>query len=145
MNIGRKGVIGLPVRLTVAFLIISISVPVLTGMAADLKEDNAVMSASKEADRIADAVSRVYYMGAGSACAVDVSLPAGCMMAIGGEGTDAYSIGIFLDGVEKDRIYLERPLVRILGDGLDVHGKSRISVECVRLDGVYGVSVGIDD
>ncbi|NLU45690.1 MAG: hypothetical protein GXX87_01940, partial [Euryarchaeota archaeon] len=88
---------------------------------------------------------RVYYMGAGSACAVDVSLPAGCMMAVGGEGTDAYSIGIFLDGVEKDRIYLERPLVRILGDGLDVHGKSRISVECVRLDGVYGVSVGIDD
>ncbi len=145
MRLDRRGAIGLPVRLAVAFLILSVSVPVLTGVAADLEDGSSVASATQEAGRIADAVGRVYYMGEGSVRTVEVHLPPGCMLSLGGSGAGAYSIGVHLDDAERGRVYLERPPVRLLGEGIEVHGSTVLSVACLKSGGIYGVEVGFLD
>ncbi len=141
----KKGIIGLPMRLAIAFLILSISVPAIYGMANDIEDKDHLMSATKEAERVSETITKAYYAGIGGKYALDVNITSECHLSIGGEGTQSYTIGIFLDDIEKGRIYLERPTVCIFGDGLDIYGYATIYIECVELNGIYGIGVSLVD
>ncbi|MBP6021185.1 MAG: hypothetical protein KA502_01175 [Candidatus Methanomethylophilaceae archaeon] len=143
MKIGRKAMIGFPMRLAVAFLILSISLPVITGMAEDLKDDNRVGSTTAEAEKISDAISKVYYSGVGSIRTVEVSIDSHCFVKVGGAGSQCYSIGVYLEDMEKGRIYLQRPPVKIVGDGVEISGDTLVSVKCVRMADGCGVEVSV--
>lgn len=145
MKTNRKAMIGFPMRLAVAFLILSVSVPILSEMVDDIENNDSVMAASNEAEKISDAITRTYYAGVGGSCTVDVDIGSDCYLSIGGKDSFAYTIGIFLGDVEKERLYLQRPTVQIFGDGLDISGQMTLSVECVRMNGEYGVEVNIVD
>ena len=139
MKMNRKAMIGFPMRLAVAFLILSITVPVVAGMADGLRDDGRVCSATAEAEKISEAISKVYYSGIGSIRTVEVSIDSHCFVKIGGDGSESYSIGIFLEDSEKNRIYLQRPSVKIIGNGLEVSGDTVVSVKCVKTAGGCGV------
>jgi len=143
MKMNKKGVIGLPLRLAMTFLILSLSVPVVVYMMDDLQDDSNISLLRNEASRVSDTVSQAYYSGEGGIFTVEVSVKSGCRLTIGGEGKDAYSIGLFLGDTEKERIYLQRPSARIVNECLDISGDRILQCKGVRVDGTYGVEVSI--
>jgi len=134
-----------PVWLAVTFLILSIFVPIAISMVGDLEHDSAASSAKAEAERIEDTVKKAYYSGAGSAAKVSVSLLGGSCLVIGGEGSDSYCISIMIDDNVAEKLYLQRPSVKFLGEPLYVMGNKTLSVKCIVENGVYGVEVSVVD
>lgn len=141
----RKAMVGFPIRIAVAFLILSISVPVMIYAVGDLNEEADTEITNVDADRVADAISEAYYAGCGSIRLVTVSIDPACHIMIGGPGSEAYSIGIFVNDIEKDRVFLQRPPVKIIGDGLPVSGDCTLKIECVDSTEGYGVEVSVFD
>ncbi|MCL1811611.1 MAG: hypothetical protein FWG41_05285 [Methanomassiliicoccaceae archaeon] len=141
----KKGMIGFPMRLAVTFLILAIFVPVAVSMVDGLEKDSAASSAKSEAEKIANSVKKAYYSGAGSTDTVNVSLSGGSCLMVGGEGPDAYSISILLYDTVVEKMYLQRPSVKLLGDPVYIMGGRTLSVECVVESGTYGVKVSVLD
>ena len=122
-------------------LIIATVTPIVLNM-ADVAEHGMETSESmSEARTLADGVSRAYYGGSGTTVTVSLSLPAGESLAIGGDGGDAYSIRIFIDGEERERVLLQNPSVEILGGETEISGDAVVSLRCEVSEGVYGVRV----
>jgi hypothetical protein len=143
MKMNKKGVIGLPLRLAMTFLILSLSVPVVVYMVEDLRDDSDVALLRNEASKISDTVSKAYYSGEGGMFTVDISVKSDCVLTIGGEGKDAYSIGLFVGDTEVERIFLQRPSVKIVNECLDVSGDRTLQCQSVLINGTYGVEVSI--
>jgi len=141
MRLDKKGVMGLPLRLAMAFLILSLSVPAVLYTVEDLKDDINVSILHREASKLSDALSQAYYSGEGGGCTVEISIKGDSRLTVGGEGKNAYSIGIFINDAEKERIYLQRPSVKIFGDPLDISGNRTLYCKGTIHNGVYGVEV----
>jgi len=137
--------IGFPMRLAVTFLILALFVPVAIGMLDGMEKDSSVSAARAEAGKIADTAKRAYYSGAGSADTAGISLSGGSCLVIGGDGSDSYCISILLDDTVVEKIYLQRPSVKFLGEPVHIMGIRTVSVECVNDNGVYGVKVSVID
>jgi hypothetical protein len=138
-------VIDLPIWLVVTFLILAMFVPLTLNMVDDLENDSAASAARSEAEKIEDSVKRSYYSGIGSIDTVSVSISGGSCLILGGEGSDSYCISVLLDDTVAEKIYLQRPSVKFLGEPLYVMGERTLSVECVIEDGTYGVKVSVID
>ncbi len=122
-------------------LIIATVTPIVLNM-ADVAEHGMETSESmSEARTLADGVSRAYYGGSGTTVTVSLSLPAGESLAIGGDEGDAFSIRIFIDGEERERVLLQNPSVEILGGETEISGDAMVSLRCEICEGVYGVRV----
>jgi hypothetical protein len=121
-------VIDLPIWLVVTFLILAVFVPVALNMMDNLEKDSVTSAAKAEAGRIEDTIKGAYYSGAGSTDTVSVSLSGGSCLVLGGEGSDSYCITILLDDVVIEKLYLQRPSVRFLGDPQYVMGDRVVSV-----------------
>ena len=137
--------IDLPILLVVTFLILAVFVPVAVGMADGFEKDSAASAAKAEAERIGDTVKRVYYSGAGSTGKVSVSLSGGTCLVLGGDGSDSYCISILADDTVSEKLYLQRPSVKFLGEPLYVTGNRTVLAECIIENGDYGVRVSIVD
>jgi ABC-type Fe3+-hydroxamate transport system substrate-binding protein len=137
--------IGFPLRLAVTFLILALFVPVAVSMVSDLEENSSAASGKAEAEKIADAAKRTYYSGVGSTDTVSVSLSSRSCLIIGGEGSDSYSISILFDDKVIEKVFLQRPSVKFLGEPIYLMGNATISMKCVIDNGVYGVRVSIID
>ena len=134
-----------PVWLAVTFLILAVFVPVALHMVSDLEHDSSASAAKAEAEKIQNSVKKTYYSGIGSTDIVSVSVSGGSCLVLGGEGSDMYCISILLGDDVADKLYLQRPSVRFLGDPVCVTGNRTLSVECMMVDGAYGVEVSIID
>ena len=141
----KKGVTGLPLTLAVTFLILALFVPTALGMVSDLGDDASAAVSKSEAGRVGEAAKRAYYSGAGSSDKVSVSLPGGSCLVIGGEGSDSYCITVLLGDSVAEKVYMQRPPVKFLGDPVYLMGERTVSIECVFEDGVYGVRVSVLD
>ncbi|MDR2846474.1 MAG: hypothetical protein LBV63_04240 [Candidatus Methanoplasma sp.] len=138
--------LGFPIRLAVTFLILSLAVPTMIYMVDDLNNESGISSAASEAEKVSAAVSRAYYSGVGGSSTVSIAVGHEYRMVIGGEGSDAYSIAIFNEDMEKERLYLQRPSVRIMNnEPLEVSGERTLLCRCVVSDGTYGVEVTVID
>ena len=137
--------IDLPIWLVVTFLILAVFVPVALHMVDDLGKDSAAAYGKSEAEKVENVIKRAYYSGAGSSDTVSVSLSGGTCLVIGGNGSDAYCITVLLDDTVVEKVYLQKPSVKIIGEPLYVMGKRTLSVECVMESGIYGVKVSIID
>jgi hypothetical protein len=115
-------------------------------MVDNLNDESGISSAASEAEKISDAVSRAYYSGVGGSNTVNVSVGHEYSIVIGGEGSDAYSIAIFSEDTEKERLYLQRPSVRIMNrEPLEISGERTLLCKCVSYGGIYGVEVTVID
>ena len=136
----RRGVMGLPVRLGVALLILALTAPSLVAAAEHFDREAEVSELRLAADTVYDAAGRVWYSGSGGCETVDVSVPSGCSIVFGGEGADAWSYALYRNGEEVSREYPETPAVRFLGSS-EIAGSGEIKIVCRNADGGYGVEV----
>lgn len=137
----RRGVLGLPMRLAVAMVIVSVCVPSLVYATETFKADSDVSEAASEVEKMVSAADSVYYSGYGSTCTIYVSIPAGCEIIIGGEDQDAYTMRVTYDGDVKKTVYTQRPMIQFLGGPVTVTGSPELRFECVSEGGIYGVKV----
>lgn len=118
----------LPVRLMVVFLILSISVPVLMDTLEQNETRTLATTVENEFSRFADAVSIAHYSGIGSVRTVVLNVPDGCIVSIGGEEHDQYSIRAVHNGTILHVRYMELPPVILIFEG-DLHaGRHNLSI-----------------
>lgn len=144
MRMNRKGILGFPIRIAVAFLILSIAVPTMVYMVQDFEDNTDAASVTNEAEKISDAITRSYYSGTGGICTVDVSVDLNYHIELGGEDSKGYSIGIYKGDEEVDRIFLQRPAIHITNN-IQISGEQTLSCKCVRTGDTCGVEVSIID
>ena len=123
--------IGFPIRLAIAFLIIVLAVPPLMELAGDFRDDINISSANSEANRIRDTLSSVYYAGDGNTAYIDIHVPDGYTICIGGLDDRAYTLSVLYGDEIEDIVYLEHPAVKITGNQVCVSGNSGLEITCV--------------
>ena len=109
----RKGIMSLPVKLMVIMILISLSIPILTNALNDNQESMAGAEMSHEAEKFKNAAVLAHYSGNGCSRTVEIDLPSGCEMSVGGNGGDAYSIRLIYNGEKISTEYFDRPALMI--------------------------------
>ena len=123
----RKGIMGLPLKLTIMMMVLMLSIPVVTSIMEYNEERMMDMAMSKEASKIEDAVRSVYRSGEGSYSIVDIDIPENCSMTIGGYSVNSYTIACLHDGKELSRRYMDNPAVRF-ADITEINGCARLEI-----------------
>lgn len=136
---GRDGVLGMPVRLAVCFVVIGVMVPVVMDAAWDAEEESSGFVLEAQANRVRSAAVKAFY-GDGYASA-EVDLPPGGSLMIGGDGADAYAVRLLSYGEEIGKVYLENPDIRVIGPETVLSGFSTITFRSVTDGSGYGVEV----
>ncbi|HKM14288.1 MAG TPA: hypothetical protein VJY42_05205, partial [Candidatus Methanomethylophilaceae archaeon] len=113
MRMNRKGMIGMPVRLAITFLILAITVPLLMGVADDLRNDVEASDLAVQADIVTKTAEKAYYAGIGSEFTANVSIDHNGRLIIGGDGSDAYCVRMIYGDKETGKVVMDRPLVKI--------------------------------
>ncbi|MFA6680250.1 MAG: hypothetical protein WCR96_07170 [Candidatus Methanomethylophilaceae archaeon] len=109
----RKGVLGLPIKLMITMIILALSIPLIVEAMEDNEVNMMNSEMEQEVSKLKDAVSAVHYSGKGSSRTVDINVPAGCEISIGGTGTDAYSVRASFEGKQMFTAYFEKPIVMV--------------------------------
>jgi hypothetical protein len=128
----KKGVMGLPIKLMVTMTIIAISLPALTGIMDDSERGMADAEMGQEAERFMNAAVLAHRSGDGSSRTVSISLPAGCELCVGGEGSDAFCVRSMYNGEIVSKNYFEMPVLKI-SEQMTFSGKVTLkltSVDC---------------
>jgi len=109
----KKGVMSLPIKLMVTMMIIAVSLPALTGIMDDSERGMADAEMGQEAERFMNAAVLAHRSGDGSTRTVSISLPAGCELCVGGEGSDAFCVRSVYNGEIVSKDYFETPVLKI--------------------------------
>ncbi len=113
LNRDERGIMSLPIKLMITMVIIALSIPMLTDALDHNQEDVAAAEMTQEADKIKNAACLAHFSGTGCSRTVEISLPAGCEMCVGGEGSNAYSIRMVYNGNLVSTEYFESPVLKI--------------------------------
>lgn len=132
MALTRKGIISLPIKLTVSFLIISLMVPPMVMAVENIQQDIDRREMSSAAEHLADWIDRTGTKGSGYLTHMDLSIPSGGYLMIG--GNEGYVIRIFVGDNQVDRVILDSP---VLGNDTVLYGD--VILEMKGFD--YGVEV----
>lgn len=141
MRADDRGILGLPVKMAVAMVIVVTMAPLLLGMVQTAEDSMTVLTAESEAKRIADGMTRAYYGGVGTEETVLVTIPVGESVEMGGSGTDAYVIRVMDPYGNVTRLYAGTPSIPVIGDAVSITGEAAVRITCAVVDGVYGVTV----
>jgi hypothetical protein len=104
----RKGVISLPIKLTVSFLIISLMVPPLMIAVDSIRSDIDSNEMTEAAEELADRISKVNGRGISYKTHVEISIPKDGYLVIGGD--EAKVIRIYVDGRLVGRTLMAVPV-----------------------------------
>lgn len=138
----RTAVIGMPIKLLIVMVILTISIPIVHD-ALEINEESMMRTKmDRECDRITDCVRDVYYSGIGSVRTVDIGLPQGCELVIGGNGADAYRMASYFEGKRLSTAYMDEPVVRFANE-LSVSGDTRLRISVGFDDGGYVIEVSV--
>lgn len=130
----RCGMTGFPMRLTVAAILLSVCLPAIAGMADDFGGESSITDGESQARIIRETASSLYYSGPGSSKNVELRIPAGYEILIGGEGAQSYAVSVMKDGTAVSTGYMQYPAVRFSG-GTEVSGIVTLSLRCINVDG----------
>ena len=103
----------LPIKLLLVMAVIAVTLPIVTGVMDDSQGNMAEAEMHHEAMKFKTAASLAHFSGNGCSRTVDIELPAGCELVIGGNGEDAYCIRSVYNGEVVAREYFEQPAFRI--------------------------------
>lgn len=104
----RKGVIGLPVKLTVSFLIIALMVPPMISAADEIRRDVSETEVMAVAEDLAKRISEVSSRGIGYRTHADITVPDGCRLILGGD--DPTGLRVFDGDRRMGRLILAYPV-----------------------------------
>jgi hypothetical protein len=130
MRMNRKAVTDLPIKLLIISVILSVSLPIIadsldTGISG---MDRSQMDS--ESQRIAGAAASSYYSTEGDGKYLEISIPEGCYLVLGGEGTDSYGIHMYRGSEEISTYWMEKPMIPFVGTTiLEGSGMIRVSAD----------------
>ncbi len=124
----------------ITMIIITAFIPVLSDALSDNQERIADAEMQQEAGRLKNAISMVSYSGIGSCRTLELNVPAGCELWVGGEGSDAFCIRSVYDGKTLSKDYLERPSVKI-ADEMCITGNVTLKITSIDCNGIQGVKL----
>lgn len=125
----RKGVADLPIKLLVIMVVLCVAIPVVAEAADRSQKSILSNQLESESNKIVDTVAVVYYSGSGSSRTLEIDLPQGCEIVIGGEGTDAYAIKSYGNGELLSVRHLENPSIAF-NEKIIIDGDCELKVSC---------------
>lgn len=141
----RRGIIDMPIKLAVCFLILGLMVPVVMDAVEDADDEMSLYDLRREASSLEDAIQRAY--STGSVVTHETDIPFGQSLEVGGEGGDSYTIRLCVDGETVESVFISNPTVKVIGgitvltgrgvvtlDGSSAHGPASV-------EGEHGVEV----
>ena len=111
MRMDRRAMTGLPVKLVVIMVILGAMVPILMNYLDTGMSDMERNQMDGEAQRLTNAVSGVYYSSIGDSKYLEMDIPQGCTMVLGGEGQEAYAIHMYRGSEEVGKHWMEKPMI----------------------------------
>lgn len=134
----RRGLEGLPLKLLLVALLISLSLPVVASTMDDYRTNVEEAALGAEVSRLASSISEVHAAGEGNVRFITAGVPAGDVaIEIGGEGIDAMSVRGVVAGHVVRTMYLDDPPVRVItgtGGTMTMGESTSIRLECIRSD-----------
>jgi hypothetical protein len=141
----RRGLEGMPLKLLIVSLMISLSAPVVLSSLGTFQARTSESMALSAAERIKETITATYLSGPGNHRVIDSPLgDEKCTIEIGGDltSTESMVIRVLHDG-GADRVYLSDPAVRVTSaDGHPFQLTSdmaSLSFTCVSGNGTYVV------
>ena len=141
----RRGLEGMPLKLLIMSLLISLTVPVVIGSVESYERATARSVLAAEAHRLAGAVEEVMSLGEGNRRIVSISLPDSAdrfhlSLEAGGPlgSTTSMTIRCVSVGIPFATLAPENPPAKMTAGGQTMvlgGGDHRIAVECVRFEG----------
>ena len=138
----RKGIMSLPIKLMVIMIVISLSVPLLTNALNDSQESMAGAEMSHQAEKFKNAAVLAHYSGNGCSRTVELELPQGCEMSVGGKGNDAFTIRLLYNGEIVSKEYFDKPVLKI-DQEMTFTGKVTLKLTSVETGGTPGIKVTV--
>ena len=134
----RRGLEGLPLKLLLVALLISLSLPVVASSMDGYRKNVEEAALGAEVSRLASSISEVHAAGEGNVRFITVGVPAGDVaIEIGGEGVDAMSIRGVVAGCVVRTMYLDDPPARVItgtGGAMTMGESTNIRLECILND-----------
>ncbi len=127
MRMNRKAVTDLPIKLLIISVILAVSLPVIS---ESLDSSIGGMDRSQmdgESERIALAAASAYYSSEGGCRYLEVDVPEGCTLVLGGEGSDSYAIHMYRGSEEVSTHWMEKPMIPFVGETV-LQGRTTIRV-----------------
>ena len=122
----RKGIISLPIRLMLSFVIISLMVPPVMSMVGSIQEDMEAQELSLIAEDLRKEVDRVGSRNPGFVSVMELYVPSGGHLSIGGDkGT---IIRLFVDDGQVGRVIADHPIVT---EETLLYGDVLLEIRCV--------------
>jgi hypothetical protein len=150
----RRGLEGLPLKLLIMSLLLSLTVPAVLGSLEGFERSTARSQLQAEAVRVGNLVEEVRSAGEGNRRSMSISLPStltrySMAMDIGGEVRNASSLSIrcLSDGKVLSTQVLDDPPARMTSPNLSTlrleAGEHRLTAECKPVDGRLVVIVTV--
>ena len=127
MKMDRRGVTALPIKLLIITVIVSLSLPLIAGALESNENSVNTELMESESKRIANAATSVYYSMNGATKMVEVEIPDGCRMVLGGEGDDAYAIHMYCGHEMTSKHWMDKPLLSF-NKSLTLYGNCTLSI-----------------
>ena len=127
MRMDRRAITGLPVKLLVISVILTVSIPIVSSSLDSGMSEMDRNQMDSEAQRIANAVSGAYYSSIGDCKYIETDIPSGCTLVLGGEGQDAYAIHMHRGSEEIGKHWMEKPMIPFK-DMLTIEGHAMLRI-----------------
>ena len=138
----RKGIMSLPIKLMVVMAILAVTLPIVSGAMDGSQQDMAAAEMHHESSKFKNAAALAHFSGNGCSRTVDIELPAGCELLIGGNGEDAYCIRSVYNGEVVSKDYFEQPVIRITQE-MNIVGKVSLKLTSVETGDVPEIRVDL--
>ena len=127
MRMNRKAVTDLPIKLLIISIILAVSLPVISECLDSGIDGMDRSQMDSESQRIASAAASAYYSSEGDGRYLEIDVPEGCYMVLGGNGADSYGIHMYRGSEEVSTHWMEKPMIPFVGETV-LEGKSMIRV-----------------
>jgi hypothetical protein len=144
----KRGLEGMPLKLLIVSLMISMSAPVVLSSMGAFQARTSESLALSAAERIRETITATYVSGPGNHRVMDSPLTDDkCIIEIGGDLTRTESMVIkIVHGGAVEHVYLSEPAIRVTSaDGRPFQltaGMAKLSFTCVSDNGTYVVVGG---
>lgn len=127
MRMNRKAVTDLPIKLLIISIILAVSLPIISDSLDSSVEGMDRSQMDSESERIAVAAASAYYSSEGNCRYVEVDVPEGCTIVLGGEGADSYGIHMYRGSEKVATHWMEKPVIPFMDETV-IQGKTTIRV-----------------
>ncbi len=134
----RSGIIDLPIKLAVCFLILGLMVPVVMETVENADDDISLYELRREAGYLRDAIQRAYF--ANETVTLEIDIPSGQSIIVSGDLGYNRMLSLCVDGEQVDTVGLGSACT--VGETMELTGNLIVKLTAmVDSDGSYGVKV----